>query len=68
MRGNIFVLLWVGLTLAVVSGERVQACSTLIVTKGASADGSLFVAHSDDSEMFDNRLIYVPAATAATKA
>lgn len=41
---------------------RSDACSTLIVTKGASADGSVFVAHSDDSEMFDNRLIYVPAA------
>lgn len=39
-----------------------EACSTLIVTKGASDDGSVFVAHSDDSEMFDNRLIYVPAA------
>lgn len=39
-----------------------NACTTIIVTKGASSDGSVFVAHSDDSEMFDNRLIYVPAA------
>ncbi len=38
------------------------ACTTMIITKCASSDGSVFVAHSDDSEMFDNRLVYVPAA------
>jgi len=38
------------------------ACTTMIITKGASKDGSVFVAHSDDSEMFDNRLVHVPAA------
>jgi len=39
-----------------------HACTTMIITKGATKDGSVFVAHSDDSEMFDNRLVYVPAA------
>lgn len=39
-----------------------QACTTMLVTKGASADSSVFVAHSDDSELFDPRLVYVPAA------
>jgi len=34
----------------------------MIITKGATKDGSVFVAHSDDSEMSDNRLVYVPAA------
>jgi dipeptidase len=34
----------------------------MIITKGATKDGSVIVAHSDDSEMFDNRLVYVPAA------
>lgn len=38
------------------------ACTTMIITKGATIDGSVFIAHSDDSEMFDNRLVYVPAA------
>jgi len=38
------------------------ACTTMIITKGASKDGSVFVGHSDDSEMFDNRFVYVPAA------
>lgn len=38
-------------------------CTTLIVTKGASADGSMIVAHSDDDELGDQRIIYVPAQT-----
>ena len=38
-------------------------CTTLIVTKGASADGSMLVAHSDDDELGDQRMIYVPAQT-----
>lgn len=36
-------------------------CTTMIVTKGASADGSMMVAHSDDDVLSDQRLIYVPA-------
>ena len=27
------------------------ACTTMIITKGASIDGSMMVAHSDDSEI-----------------
>ena len=38
------------------------ACTTIIVTPGASEDGSMFVTHSDDNEMSDQRLVYVPAA------
>ncbi len=37
-------------------------CTTLIVTKGASADGSMIVAHSDDDELSDQRLVLVPEA------
>jgi dipeptidase len=33
----------------------------MIITKGASADGSMMVAHSDDDELADQRIIYVPA-------
>lgn len=36
-------------------------CTTMIITKGASIDGSMFVTHSDDDELGDQRLIYVPA-------
>ncbi|MDD4734652.1 MAG: C69 family dipeptidase [Kiritimatiellae bacterium] len=38
-----------------------SACTTMLVTKGASKDGSVFVAHSDDGEMGDPRMVYVPA-------
>ncbi|MDR1941293.1 MAG: C69 family dipeptidase [Endomicrobium sp.] len=38
-----------------------EACTTMIVTKGASADGSVFVAHSDDDDLEDQSIIYVPA-------
>jgi len=34
----------------------------LLATKGATKDGSVIVAHSDDNELGDQRIIYVPAA------
>ena len=37
-------------------------CTTMIITKGATADGSMVVTHSDDDELSDQRVIYVPAA------
>ncbi|MBN2017428.1 MAG: C69 family dipeptidase [Candidatus Cloacimonetes bacterium] len=46
----------------IISTLPLIACTTILVTKGASVDGSVFVAHSDDSELFDQRLVYVPAA------
>ncbi|MFZ1087492.1 MAG: C69 family dipeptidase [Terracidiphilus sp.] len=36
-------------------------CTTMIVTNGATVDGSMIVTHSDDNELSDQRLIYVPA-------
>ena len=39
----------------------VMACTTMIITKGASADGSMMVAHSDDDELADQRIIRVPS-------
>lgn len=36
-------------------------CTTMILTRGATADGSMMVTHSDDDELGDQRLIYVPA-------
>lgn len=39
----------------------VMACTTMIITKGASADGSMMVSHSDDDELGDQRIIRVPS-------
>lgn len=36
-------------------------CTIMIVTREASADGSMMVTHSDDDELGDQRIIYVPA-------
>lgn len=36
-------------------------CTTMIITNGATRDGSMMVTHSDDNELSDQRLIYVPA-------
>ena len=48
--------------LGIMLSGTVFACTTLLITKGASKDGSVMVGHSDDSELFDQRLVYVPAA------
>ncbi len=37
------------------------SCTTMIITKGASADGSMMVTHSDDDELGDQRIIRVPS-------
>lgn len=44
-------------------GLTAQPCTTMIVTKGASADSSMMIAHSDDDELGDQRMIFVPSRT-----
>ena len=39
-----------------------SACTTILATKGAIKDGSVIISHSDDDELGDQRIIYVPAA------
>ncbi|MBR1885483.1 MAG: C69 family dipeptidase [Schwartzia sp.] len=38
-----------------------EACTTAIVTKGASADGNAYVTHSNDAFASDPSIVYVPA-------
>ena len=38
-----------------------RACTTLLISKGASKDGSVMVSHSDDDAIDDRRIVYVPA-------
>ncbi|MEI6242827.1 MAG: C69 family dipeptidase [Chlamydiota bacterium] len=37
------------------------SCTSILITKGASVDGSVIVSHSDDNYLSDHRIIYVPA-------
>ena len=36
-------------------------CTTMIITPGATSDGSMMVAHSDDDDLSDQRIVSVPA-------
>jgi dipeptidase len=43
------------------SSPSLFGCTTLLVTKGATEDGSSFVAHTDDDELGDQRIVYIAA-------
>lgn len=45
------------------TGGTVWACTTMIVTPGASESGAMFVGHSDDGHLSDARLMRVPDMT-----
>lgn len=40
---------------------KANACTIMAAGKDATTDGSVFICHSDDNELNDQRLIYVPA-------
>ena len=48
-------------SLALLLPQAAHACTTFIVTRGASADGSVMVSHSDDNDLNDQSIVYVPA-------
>ena len=41
--------------------QSALACTTILVTKGATEDGSTILASTDDGDLGDPRIIYVPA-------
>ena len=51
----------VGMLLLIGMNCSIFPCTNILVTKGASSDGSVFVSHSDDGSLTDQRVIYVPA-------
>ncbi|MDR3302184.1 MAG: C69 family dipeptidase [Spirochaetaceae bacterium] len=58
-------MLVLALVIFALSGlDTAFACTTTIVTKGASADGSVMVSHSDDGHIEgDSSVVFVPAKT-----
>jgi dipeptidase len=60
--GLCFFLIPVGAAQSDGVSGMTDGCTTILVTAGATADGSLMVTHSDDNELMDQRIIYVPAA------
>jgi len=61
MKKNFFIS---GLLLLLVSGFNwnAKACTNFIITKGASADGSVMITYSADSHQLYGELYYRPAA------
>ena len=58
MRKILFCIL----TLAALCAGRADACTTVIITKGASADGSCMVSYAADSHWLFGELYFHPAA------
>ncbi len=50
-----------GIVLPGFATNAAEACTTAIVTRGASADGSAYVTHSNDAFSSDPNIVYVPA-------
>ncbi len=60
MRRN-FLAFLTGIGIIFFYAEALSACTTILATKRATRDGSVIVSHSDDDELDDQRIIYVPA-------
>ncbi|MBO5993121.1 MAG: C69 family dipeptidase [Acidaminococcaceae bacterium] len=55
------VMMPVALCVIFLAASCGEACTTTIVTKGASSDGSAYVTHSNDSYSSDPSIVFVPA-------
>jgi len=53
---------WLGLILLLIAGAKGLACTNLLVTKGASRDGSVIITYLADSHTLFGVLAYSPAA------
>ena len=50
-----------GLAMFLLLGASAEACTVMVVTKGASEDGSMMVSHANDGYDGEVNLAYVPA-------
>ena len=50
-----------GMAVASLMAVSAEACTVMVVTKGASTDGSMIVSHSTDGFGSDTNMVYVPA-------
>lgn len=62
MRGKIFFTALLAGTLWLYPGQKSDACTNFIITKGASADGSVMISYNADSHVLYGTLYYHPAA------
>lgn len=58
---KVIIISFVVSVLSFVTPAVGTACTSILVTKGASADGSVIVSHEADGELGDARFVYVPA-------
>ncbi len=52
-----------GLAMFSLLGASAEACTVMMVTKGASEDGSVIVSHSNDGRGAEMNLVFVPRRT-----
>lgn len=63
MRRNLFITLALSLTLIVWMGNRANACTNVLVSAGASADGSVMISYLADAGGFMDPLYYYPGGS-----
>ncbi|MBP5199411.1 MAG: C69 family dipeptidase [Schwartzia sp.] len=61
MKTKTVMMISAALGVLCVAAPCAEACTTAIVTRGASADGSAYVTHSNDAYSSDPNIVYVPA-------
>ena len=62
MHGKAITAIATGLAILSLSAGKASACTNVIVTKGASADGSIIVSYAADSHQLFGELYFAPAA------
>lgn len=62
MKAKAMLKIWAVAAVCIITSIKSEACTNIIVTKGASADGSNMVSYAADSHWLYGELYYRPAA------